>query len=119
MLLVKIEPNDQKDLDKTTPRKWKVEDLSDDENEAEKPEENRSTKLKSKVFQRFLAQRPVVMPPPPSSTTKSSQMPIENKTLSQAQHFIDLTDDDDDDRKNFVESMSSYSGRPGKKRKLK
>ena len=44
---------------------------------------------------------------------------FENKTLSQAQHFIDLTDDDDDDSKNFVESMSSYSGRPGKKRKLK
>lgn len=56
------------------------------------------------------------MPAPP--ITKSIESPKESKTLSQVQHVIDLTDDDDDD-KDFMQSKPIYSGRPGKKLKLK
>lgn len=70
--------------------------------------------MKSKAFERFLAKRPVSMPTP-----KPVPLPVEKKSLSQAQHFIDLTEDDDEDNQDFVQSMPAYSNRSGKKLKLK
>lgn len=130
----KIEPNAENDSIKMTPRKWKIEILSDDDNAPKKSNENHSKTLKNKVFERFLAQRPVSMSPNSSVPIgKLSLASTKKKTLSQVQHYIDLTkekndkDDDDDeedeDKKkdpDFDPSMEfPLVGRPSKKLKLK
>jgi len=123
-----IEANAEKDSVKMTPRKWEVDILSDDENESKKSNENHSKTLKNKVFERFLAQRPAVMSPNSSVPIgKLSLTSTEKKTLSKVQHFIDLTDekdDNEDDEKkkdpDFDPSMEPNNiGRPSKKIKLK
>jgi hypothetical protein len=82
-------------------------EISDNDHNDEKVNENRSQPTKTKVFEKFIAQRQISMPP-------ASQILSKKIKPSQTQTIIDLTDDDADD---FIQSTSSFSYRPIKKLK--
>lgn len=83
-----------KKIEETTSvcRKWKIDDLTDDE----EVNENHSEKIKPKAFEKFMAQRPISMPPPTLIPTQ------EVKSSSKIQDIINLNNDESEEIKTKI-----------------